>query len=159
MKSEGWYIIIVIVFFLFIGGICGFFIKSCNIPKPIPQTSHVDTVRVKADTVKIKDTHYYALPKDTITNEAIKYPKLTIADSLQGSKEGIGYNLSVRASIDSLGVKWNWKTEFIPPDKTTIYDTTYVPQMVEVNKPWYSDTWFYTPLLATTILILRIIYN
>ena len=143
MKNQT--LLIVLAVALIIGGFCGFFIKSCSIPKPIPQTTTHDTLRIKADTVKIAEKHWYALPKDTnnVATNIATYPKLTISDSLQGTKEGIGYNLRVRASIDSLSVAWKWETAFVPPDKITVIDSIYVNNIVEVAKPWYSDNWFY----------------
>ena len=144
MKGETWALLTAVFVLLFVGGLCGFFIKGCTEVKPLPLVSHTDTLRIKADTVRIPEKHYYPLPKDTITNEVIKYPKLTIADSLQGTKEGIGYNLSVRASIDSLGIVWDWKTQFIPPDAIRIFDTTYVPTTIEVPLSWYKDGWAYS---------------
>ena len=158
MKNQTLIIILAVV--LIIGGVLGFFIKGCTIPKPIPQTSHVDTLRIKADTVKIVEKHWYALPKDTITNEVIKYSNFTLQDSIQGIKNEIGYKVSTTVIIDSTGIVWDWKTQFIPPDKITIYDTTYVPQIVEVDKPYYKDTWFYVALvegIAGIYVVIKVI--
>lgn len=135
--------IIYVIIFLIVGGFCGFFIKSCTIVKPLPQTSHIDTIFVTIPPITKIETHYITKPVFIYKDSVTKLATFTDRDSLLIDTLGIKGKVGVAVTVDSLKTKWEWSQWLQLPPKMTIVDSIYVPQIVLQNKPFLQDGWFY----------------
>ncbi len=152
MKSEGWYLLLAIVFFIAIGFTLGFLIKGCSIPKPLPQISHRDTVFAPYPVITVKEVHYQGKPliiHDTSQGIAL----FTAIDSLLIDTLGIKGKVAATVIYDTLkGIIWDWRQELQLPEQMTIIDSIYVNTVTEITKPYYSDIWFYSTIIEGIII-------
>jgi hypothetical protein len=146
MKSEGWYILGAIVFFIAVGFVLGFLIKGCTIPKslPLPRVVH-DTTYLPAPIINGSQTHNKPISdiKPIIPHDTVKiFPEFTYSDSIKGSQDSVDYKVTHTASFKKDSVKSVFDVE-IKPFIKVITDSIWVPQIVLQNKPFLQDGWFY----------------
>jgi hypothetical protein len=148
--------VIYIIVFVIVGGIMGWLLKGCTIPAPVPippPTVIHDTTYTKADTVKIKETHYVPY-KDTSSN--ISYTNGdSISDNTHGVSDSVAYDISHTIIFDKDSIKSVWDIVILPPPVKTIIDSVliHLPPLpaVTVDRPFYANIWFYATVVVTAV--------
>jgi hypothetical protein len=163
LKSETWALLLAVFVLLFIGGLCGFFIRGCN-DKPLTVIKEIhDTTYLPAKPILDNQAHVYPtnqvipLQKDT-ANQAKPciFSEFTFADSIRGSQDSIKYKVTHTSTFTKDSVISVFGVE-IQPFYKIVTDSIWIPQIVLQNEPWHKDGWAYSTIGLFIISVLYLI--
>ncbi len=140
------------------GGICGYAVKSAFTGKGAYENSGIKTeIVLRKVPVTIKETKFIVKEKAVLCAEAA-VPPFSFADSVKGVKDSVEYNIiHVINKNDSIESRWDVKLTGLL--KETVREKTLLQiKQIEVPKPFYSDGWFWSTLIAVPLLFLAIIF-
>jgi hypothetical protein len=149
-----------IVYFITIPLVIGFifgllFFKGCLVKTPPLLKSHTDTLYVQIPPITKIENHYVNV--DVIHDISSNKTSYKTKDSLLINQDGVKGKVVATVILDSLGAKWSWLQELQLPPQLHIIDSIYVPQQIEVPRPFYQDTWFYVAFVETVVGIIVVI--
>jgi len=152
-------LLIVILASLLVGGVLGFLIKAGLTPQTKYLTPEIKTeLVIKKVPVRVVETKY--LEKEKLIADTIyKTPVFAITDSLKGNKDSIEYKVvhSIDGKNDSMKSRWDISVTSLLKEFTKeklIVELKEVP----VEKPFFTDGWFWSSFAAFTLLVLAIIF-
>jgi hypothetical protein len=149
----------VILIALLIGAALGVMLKSAAAPKTIliPGETKTETV-IRKVPVTITEIKYAEMNKSKA--DAGSEPSLfSFADSLKGTKDSVEYNVfhTINKNNDSVASRWSVSLTALSKEYVKEKLTVQLKE-VEISKPFFTDGWFWSTLIALPLLLLAIIF-
>ena len=149
----------VIVISFLTGVVCGIALKSAAAPRTVYLPAQIKTeVITRKIPVRISETKFVEKER-IITDSVYLLTPFSFNDSIKGKKDDVEFNIThlVDREKDSVKSSWNLLLD------ATVKDTArekYIVELKEVvvTKPFFTNGWFWSTLIAIPLLLLAIIF-